>query len=604
MMQAIRSNVGKVMVFIIVPAFILWMVFEIGLEVTGGGTRPGDVGRVNGRVLTVEAYQRTYDQLLQQAQQQAQGPVTPEMQRQLRQQTWDQLVNDALLEQEMHRRGIRATDAEIRWAAENIPAPWLAQEEIFQTNGRFDLQRYREFLRGPTVTAEMYAALERYYREMIPQQKLFRQLVAGHRVTDAELWRNFRDRTETATVEYVSLDLSRLAPGEVTVTDDEVRRRYEQNRELFQRTEQARFKLALLPIQITEEDRRATVERARALRQEIQAGTDFGAVARRESADPGSAAAGGELGTFVRGQMVAPFDSAVFALPIGEISDPVVTEFGVHVIEVTAREGETATARHILVPFQKSDAAMARLDAKADSLEDLSLRVGIDRAARAVGATVRENVLVTADAPWVPGVGSALEALEWAAAEARDGDEPNPISDVFQTDDALYVVRLEQYQRAGRMSLAEATPQIRSELTLEKKRAQAAAVGREMIAEVRGGRSLEEVARARGLEVAQTGPFARTQPNPVFGQANAAIGAAFGTPVGSLSDVVETTAGLFILRPIERTEADREAFEAQKEPLRATYTSMAQQEYLERWMESLRREARIVDNRERVFGRS
>jgi peptidyl-prolyl cis-trans isomerase D len=181
MMQAIRSNVGKAMVFVIVPAFILWMVFEVGMEATGVGGRPGELGRVNGQVISAEAWQSTYDQLFRQAQQQ--GPVTTEVARQIRQDTWDQLVTSTLLQQEMIRRGIRVTDAEIRWAAENMPAPWLAQEEIFQTDGRFDMRKYQEFLRGPTVTRDMYAQLEQYYREAIPQQKLLRQLTAGHHVT-------------------------------------------------------------------------------------------------------------------------------------------------------------------------------------------------------------------------------------------------------------------------------------------------------------------------------------------------------------------------------------------------------------------------------------
>jgi peptidyl-prolyl cis-trans isomerase D len=603
MMQAIRSNVGKVMVFLIVPAFILWMVFEVGLEATGGAGRPGEVGRVNGRVISLEAYQETYNQLYSQAQQE-QGRVTPETARQVREQTWSQLVSNALIEQEMQRRGIRVTDAEIAWAARNIPAPWLAQEEIFQTDGRFDIQKYQAFLAGGTVPREILAQLERYYREMIPQQKLMRQLVAGHHVSDAELWRNFRDRSETATVEYVALDVARLVPGEVTVTDAEVRRHYQQNRDRFQRSEQARFTIAFLPIQITEADRQATVERARALRREIEGGRDFAETARLESADPGSAARGGDLGTFGRGQMVPAFDSVAFSLPIGEISEPVTTQFGVHLVQVQERTDDVATARHILLSFEKSERAMAELDARADTLEELALRTGLDRAARTVGAELRENVLVTEDAPWVPGVGSAMEALEWAAVEARDGDEANPISDVFQNDNALYIVRLESYQARGRMSLAEATPQIHTQLTLERKRAQAAAIGREMIGEVRAGRSLEEVAQARGLQVEQAGPFTRAQPNPAFGQANAAVGAAFGTPVGQLSDVVETTAGLFIVRPVERTEADRAAFEEQKEALRMTYTSMAQQEIVDRWMESLQREATIVDNRERVLGRA
>lgn len=602
MMQLIRSHVGKALVFVIVPAFILWMVFEVGMEATGAGGRPGEIGRVNGQVISAEAWQNTYDQLFRQAQQQ--GPITTEVARQIRQDTWDQLVTSMLLQQEMTRRGIRVTDAEIRWAAENMPAPWLAQEEIFQTDGRFDMRKYQEFLRGPTVTRDMYAQLEQYYREAIPQQKLLRQLTAGHHVSDTELWRLFRDRTETATVEYVALDVARLVPGDVTVSDDEVRRHFEANRERFQRPEQARFTIAYLPLQIDEADRRATLQRARELRQEIEAGADFATVAQRESRDPGSARAGGDLGTFARGQMVAPFDSAAFSLPIGEISEPVVTQFGVHLIQVQARTDESASARHILLPFEKSEAAMVRLDARADSLQELAESAGIDRAARAVAAEVRQGVLVTADAPWVAGVGSALEALEWAAVEAREGDEPNPISDIFQNDNALYLVRLEQYQRAGRMSLQEATPQIRAQLTIDKKRAQAAAIGRKMVEAVRGGQELEAVAQERGLAVERAGPFTRVQPNPAFGQANAAVGASFGAPMGEVSDVVETTAGLFIIRPVERTEANRESFEEQKEMLRMTYGNMAQQELVERWMESLRRDARIVDNRERVLGRT
>jgi peptidyl-prolyl cis-trans isomerase D len=124
-----------------------------------------------------------------------------------------------------------------------------------------------------------------------------------------------------------------------------------------------------------------------------------------------------------------------------------------------------------------------------------------------------------------------------------------------------------------------------------------------MVAEVRAGRSLAQVAAARGLTVGVAGPFARVEPNPVLGQANAAIGAAFGTPVGQVSRVVETPTGLFIIRPTQRVPADRKAWEAQKEQQRASVSYQMQQGTIERWLQSARRNAEIVDNRDN-FGAS
>jgi peptidyl-prolyl cis-trans isomerase D len=301
--------------------------------------------------------------------------------------------------------------------------------------------------------------------------------------------------------------------------------------------------------------------------------------------------------------MVGPFDQAIFSLPVGQLSEPVQTQFGYHLIQVTERTDTlTVKARHILVPVGKSDEELARLDARADSLEELAQTQGLERAARAVGATVRQGVTVSDQLPYIPGVGPALEALQWSASEwaAREGNE-KPVSDVFDSEQAFYVVRVDNYLPKGRMTLAEATPQIREKLIVEKKRAQARQAGQQIVAAARGGQSLQQAAAARQLSVQTTGPFSRVSPNPVFGQATAAVGAAFGTPINRVSDVVETPAGLFIIRPTQRTPVDRRAFETQKAELRSVATMRLQQEQTQRWLDSVRRRADIEDNRDEVF---
>lgn len=606
MMQLIRSNVGKVLVPVIMLFFLGWMVFQIGLDVMGGASGPGELGSVNGKPIGVQAYNDRYNALIQQVQAQGQE-VTPELERRTREEAWEQLVNEALLRQELDRRGIGVSDGEILWAARNLPHPMLMQQEIFQTNGQFDLAKYRSFLASPRATPDMFAELEGYYRESLPREKLVRQLTAGRFLSDAELWRAFADRTETATVDYVALPVEKLAPTAPTVSDAEIRAYYEAHRDEYKRPEGARMKVAYVPLTVTEADRQATLQRLMELRSEIAGGADFAEVARRESEDKQSGAQGGDLGSFGHGQMVPAFDSAAFALPVNELSQPVITQFGAHLIQVTARTGEQVTARHILLSFRKSDAALDSIETVLDGVAARAQTEGLAKAAQGVpGVVVRDGVQVTGSAPFIPGVGPAADGLSWAAGaqEDKEAGEGTGISDVLGNDQALYVAQLEEYHTAGQMTLAQATPDIRALLTQRKRVAAAVAAAEKIRAEVAGGRTLEQVAQAHGYTVQRTGPFTRIDQNQVFGQANAAIGAAFGTPIGQVGPVAETPAGIFLIRPVSRTAADRAAFEGQKEIQRLQSQQSLQQDLFVQWLRDARESAKIKDNRATLTRRS
>lgn len=601
MMQDLRENT-KIIMIIVALAFVGLMVFEWGMDISGqsAGLQAGELGRVNGQTVSYQAYTTAYQELYNQARAQSGGDLSAEQIRRLEDAAFAQVVNDILLQQEMERRNIRVTDEEIRQAALWNPHPTLAQNELFMTDGQFDIQKWQQFLSGPTANEQMLLQLEDYYRGVIPREKLLRQVMAGMYVSDAELWQIWKDRNETVTADYVSLNLSQLVPGDVEVTQDEVSDYYEANSEQFRRDATARFKLVVLSKTPSAADTLASLQRAQAVRQEILGGADFAAVAERESADPGSRDLGGDLGEVTRGQMTEIFDEAVFSLPVGELSEPIQTPFGFHLILVEEREGDQAHARHILIPIEATEAALDQLYARADSLEDLATQVGIERAARATNAVVRPSVLVSENQPMVPGVGSVLEAIEWAEEEIalEDGETVSPL---FETPQAFYLVERESFTPAGMMSLQEAAPEIRRQLILDKKRAQAREIGEQMVAEVRGGKALEQAASERGLQVQSVGPVTRLSPNPAFGQATAAVGAAFGTPIGEVSEVVETPAGLFIVRPTARTEADPAEFEQQKTQLRMLLQLQQGQQEVSRFVQSLREKAKIVDNREEVL---
>ncbi|MDH4071411.1 MAG: peptidylprolyl isomerase [Ignavibacteria bacterium] len=118
----------------------------------------------------------------------------------------------------------------------------------------------------------------------------------------------------------------------------------------------------------------AAVAKANALRDSLIQGADFADLALRHSQDPGSSSRGGDLGFVRRGQFVKEFETAVFALAEGEISEPVETEFGLHVIELLERRGDAVHPRHILIRIDKTESDRDTIITMLDSLRTRALR--------------------------------------------------------------------------------------------------------------------------------------------------------------------------------------------------------------------------------------
>ncbi len=596
MMRQMRENTKWIMLVTAI-AFVGLMVFEWGMDISGrSGTGFGELGRVNGTPVAYEQYQAAYRNLYDQLSGSQEEPITSAQNREVEEAAWTEIVNQILIQQELGRRGIRVTDQEIRDAARFSPPQELLPDPLFQTDGQFDIQKYQDFLAN-SADEIFLLQLEAYYRDMIPRGKLLRQVSAGIYFTEAELWEQYRFENERVRVRFVAFNpADRISDLAVEVLDEDIEDYYDAHREDFEIPAQVDVKYVALTKAPLSEDTLEARQRATEIRQELLDGADFAELALRESSDVVSAANGGDLGTFGRGQMVPVFDSVVFNSPLNRVLEPVQTNFGFHIIEVLDRRGDSVQARHILVPVKRTSESEIRLLTLADSLEALGESMTIEEAARILEVPLSQQVM-TELFPFLAGAGQISDGLDWAFREGTPGE----VSPVFEDQQAFYMMELVTATSAGFQPLENARPIIEQFLRLEKKVAMARAEAEELVQEARAAETLEVLDGKDGLTVQEAGPNARPEFFPGLGYQSKAVGAAFGLELEEISDPVVTNSNVFLIQALEKVSADSLAWEEQRDMQRARSVFTVQQQRLEQWIVAMRESANIVDLREQAF---
>jgi peptidyl-prolyl cis-trans isomerase D len=384
------------------------------------------------------------------------------------------------------------------------------------------------------------------------------------------------------------------------VTDDEIRQYFEAHRADFgDRRGHAVLSLIALPRPITAADSAATRQRVLELRNEILGGVSFDTVARRESSDSVSAAQGGLLGTVARQTFVPEFERVAFTLPPGELSQPVLSQFGYHIIKVDAKKGDSITVRHILLPITQSDSSAQRITTLADSVAEVAAAADdptrLDSAARRFNlpiarAVATEGEPLTWNGKYVQDLGA------WAFRGSRVGD----ISDVVDAPDAFYLARIDSLEEGGKVNLDDVREEVRRVLVNRKKVDYLEPRARRVTDAVVAGKTLEQAAQESGVNVEKTGLFTRVNLVPGLGRLNEAVGAAFGLPIGATSAPVKTEDGVFVIRVDGRVNADRAEWEAQKEQQRQQLLLRLRRQRIQDFVTALRKEADVDDKRAEV----
>jgi peptidyl-prolyl cis-trans isomerase D len=601
-LQQMRNNAKWIWIIIVVAFVGGFLLFQTsGLAGRAAVTTSTAVGKVNGTEITYIAWQNATAQLVQQQEQQQGRGLTLDERAQLETQSFNDLVSDILLKQEYAKRHITVTDDEIITASKTAPPPQFLQAPELQTEGQFDPGKYQRFLASPTARQQgLLAQLETYYRNELPKQKLYSEVAGDVFVSDTRLWLSWRDAHDSATVSAVTFKPDVTKELRDAVTEAEMQKYYDAHSKNFDHPARASLSIVEIGRRPTAADTADALKKIQALRAEIVKGAKFEDVAKRESDDTVSGRDGGKLPKTAKGAYVAAFEDAAFKLKAGELSGPVLTPFGYHLVRVDERKGDSISLHHILKFIRQGDSAAMRSDKLADALAKMAASATepakFDSAAK-VQKLLVSRLTIEEGSPAVYLGHVVPSASGWAFGGAKVGES----SDLFDDEQGYYLVRLDSLSPGGVKPFAAVKDQVR-ELVAHQKAVDALMSKAKAFAAAAAGSSLEAAAKAQGLTVAKVGPFARSTQVPELGMLSEAVGAPFGPglAVGAVSAPIKTDDAVFVLRVDKRTTADSVKWMAQKPTQREQITRALREQRIRLFLEALKKSAKIDDRRKEL----
>ena len=541
----------------------------------------------------------------------------------------DRMVDAMVVRMMAERTGIAVSDAQVRRAIREIPA--------FQVDGRFDPQQYQLSLAAqvPQRTPVQFEQLlrEDLQRAMIPRaiaesgfatpgevDHLLRLLGEKRDVAFAvipapapdtgavgaaeiQAWydahaTDFRS-PETVTVEYVEIRADALPAEEVD--EAALRQRYEDEKLRFGEPEQrlASHILVQVPADADAAAQAAARAEAETLAAEAAApGADFAALARANSDDNGSAASGGDLGWVSREMVADPFAEALFAMQPGETSGPVKTDFGWHVIRLREVDAGRITpfeqVREQLVQEQQQAGRERAFNDLASKLVDQVYKnpTSLAPAAEAAGLEVKRLGPVSRGAGSGIFASQAVQRAAFSEALVEDGTVSDPIE--LEPGHSV-LIRVVGHQPERQQPLSEVATQVIAAVRHDRAARAVASQADAMIAEVREGKPLKDVADARGVEAAEIGELPRGVPVP-SPQAAEAMFAAPAPAAGarSLGKVVLDDGRLVVYAVRKVIPGDpAQASEEQRAGLRQQLAQVYGNQDVDALVQALRRQVRV-----------
>ncbi|MDX1353173.1 MAG: peptidylprolyl isomerase, partial [Thiomicrorhabdus sp.] len=401
---------------------------------------------------------------------------------------------------------------------------------------------------------------------------------------------------EKVSIDYLELSKEKLAE-KVSVNDKIIQGFYEENKAQFTLPEKRHAKHILIAVEAnTPEADDAAMKTVAEVQEKLAAGESFEELAKQYSKDPGSAQTGGDLGTFEQGMMVPEFDEAVFSMKEGEVSQPVKTEFGYHLIKLVKIEPKKpqpleAVKDEVTKQYQLQQAdiqyyeLLEKLNTIAYEQSD-----SLEPAAEATGLSVQTSELFSKQGGNGP-ILSNSKVINSAFSDDVLKSRLNSTSIEIAAHHAVFI-RVNNHQDARQKELAEVSSSIKEELTRKAAIAESAKLGDELMAKIHAGEAPESLMKD-GIEWNTIGWIGRDAQNLLPQM----VSEAFKTPKplkdkASWTQFALTTGDTILLR-VSGVKA-QELTAEQKAPLKNAFAELFANAELAARLAEMKKESEVV----------
>ncbi|MDJ0987191.1 MAG: SurA N-terminal domain-containing protein [Desulfobacterales bacterium] len=613
------SWIIKFLLAAIIVVFIPWGVQQY----TSG--RSSRVAEVNGSIITLDDYRSTYTNLVEQVRQSFGNNVNDELIQTLGlpKRALDQLIDRALMLQAAEKLSIQVSDDELAQSIGSIGA--------FQTAGVFDNQRYLSMLSRTQLTPE---AFEVQQREAMVINKLQGFISGNIKVSDTEAQQWYKWNNTEVDLDYVLIEPQQIK--NIKPTAEEIQSHFEANKEKYKTDPELKIRYLYLnpqnyldKLKILEEDiadyyesnldkfrtpqtvqarhilmrvdQNATPEQVKDARQRIEDalklardGQDFAELAAEYSEGP-TKSKGGDLGTFRRQDMVKPFSDKAFSMQAGEISEPVRTDFGWHIIKVEKVNPATV---------QSLDEARTEIEDKLKA--DRSRNLAYDEAEAVFDATfegqqfidiAKERGLKMINTDFfTQKKGPAGTQNARQLAEAAFKLPLNEVSEIQDLGNGYYLIEALEKRPAQIPELNDVEAEVKKDLIKEKKDAEALRQAQSILTELENDTTLTAAADKLNLKAQTTGLFKRNDSIPGIGYESEIAGAAFKLSDSDAfhKEPIKGQKGVYVIKFKDRKEPSLEGFEKEKSDIKARLLQQKSFKAVETWLNRIKEESEIV----------
>ena len=572
------------------------------LDILAGNVDPRTtIAQINGEDISPDYFNQLVSQQLEQAR--SNGQKLNDFQiRRARDTAWDNMLQDVLVSQEVKRLNISASDEEVMYHLENNPPPFLQQNPSFQTDGIFDWDKYRTALASPQ--GDEWLPIEAFMKNTyVPNFKLQKLLDESIIITERNIKNEFIKRNVNYTISGIHITSGKVPVEESEPSDSEIQDEYKKSKSDFKHDELRSVSYVSWIKEPAKNDSVSVQKLATAIYERAKEGEEFATLANEYSVDPGNQGTkGGDLGWFGKGQMVKEFEKAAFTAKKGEIIEPVKSNFGYHIIYVRDKKiedgEEKVLASHILLKIEISSTTLSNLKRDATLFSYDAQDNGFSSAVSEHNLDIGNHKNMDEEGFSIKGLGGLRAGVRFAF-NSKVGD----VSDILENDQYFSVFTLDTIIAPGFKSYEEVQAQIKS--TLKKTKVMAATLdeANKLLLTISGKdiKLDDAIDEDSELDAIKNESKQLVQGFTSIGRSNYVTGALLAAKPGEILGPLETGRGHAIIELKEISAFDSTEYEVQKESLRKTIFNQKQNQFFQAWLDDLKEDAEIVDNRKFYF---